>query len=202
MGIDNPHFVVYTIIIIYGGMGNMKKKEKKISLRKVMFADCDHTDKDRSCLIAFMLSGDNTRFMEFNGASYQQIYRIADEPIDEQVAYEAIAEFYQERGGFRKVEVIDALEAISNYYPLSLREAIISSGSSPLTRRSLGQKHLYTPKSEKDVVKLTHRMSDIKKQYLPKFSENESRTGGSDNLVDVATENGTTIIDIDDRSML
>ena len=171
-------------------------KERKISMKEVMWADCTHANQDDNCLIPFILNKDNSKFMEINDGHYDQIIRISDKPLDAEAAQQIIRAYYAQVTGARKVDVIDTLEAVTNYYPIRLREAIMLNGYHELSRKALGARHAFGEKTVSEITKFSGLLNGVKVKEMPPFTSHETLRKQEPNFVDASEAAGTRVVGI------
>lgn len=171
-------------------------KERKIPMKEVMWADCTHANKDNNCLIPFILNGDNSKFMEINAGHYDQIVRLSDKPLEVEEAQALIRAYYATVTGARKVDILDTLEAVTNYYPIRLREAIFLNGYHELSRKALGARHAFDEKTMEDIAKLSGQLNGVKVKEMPPFTSHETLRRPEPNFVDASEAAGTRVVGI------
>lgn len=167
-----------------------------IPMSQVMWADCTHRNQENNCVIPFVLSRDNSKFMEISPRHYDEIIRLADRPLESKEAQDLVRAYYAQVTGARKVEVLDTLEAVTNYYPIRLREAMFLNGYNAVSRKALGAKHAFSEKTPTEICKFAGLLNGVKIKSLPPFSNDETRTRKETNFVDASEAEGIRVVGI------
>lgn len=147
-------------------------KEKKIPMPEVMWADCNHVDADKGCIIPFLLNKDNTEFMETNASNH--IVRLSERPLETEEAYNLIKAYYEQKTGAVNVNIIDTITAVASYYPLNIIKALMLNGYEKLSRKAIGYEDAFGKKTQDEINKLTYKLNKVKRENEPPFTDDET----------------------------
>lgn len=183
-----------------------KNKERQIPMSEVLWADCTNIEKERNCLFPVILNKDNNKFMEISPKHYNEIIKLSDKKLHTEEAYDLICAYYSKVTGARKVEILDTLEAVTNYYPIRMREALLLNGRSKISRKVLGAGHAFSKKTPSEIYKFSSLLNGVKVKDLPPFTNDETKNITAENFVDLREQEGTKVVGVtklmkDDHSM-
>lgn len=183
-----------------------KSKEREIPMSEVLWADCTNVDREKNCLIPVVLNKNNNKFMEISAKNYNEIIQLSEKTLHPEEAYDLICAYYSKVTGARRVKILDTLEAITNYYPVRMREALFLNGHTRLSRKALGAGHAFDKKTPSEICKFAGLLNGVKTKDLPPFTNDEMQIDANENFVDASEEAGTRVVGLtklmkDDHSM-
>lgn len=184
-----------------------RNKERLIPMSEVLWADCTNIDRERNCIFPIVLNKDNNKFMEISPKHYNEIIKLSDNKLHTEEAHDLICAYYSKVTGARKVEILDTLEAVTNYYPIRMREALLLNGYSRISRKVLGAGHAFSKKTPSEIYKFSGLLNGVKVKNLPPFTNDESKDTGAQNFVDLKEQEGTRVVGVtklmkDDHTLL